>query len=272
MNVYLDAGHAVSFGTFPLRGHSLHAAMRLAVDIGYRSFDTAQMYGNESDVGDSLRDFSLTREELFITTKVSPRNFATQNFLSSVEQSLRDLKLDWVDVLLLHWPDQHGDNTEALEGLQRAYDLGYAAHIGISNYTIAMMRDAIDRLSVRPVVNQVEFHPFLDIRKLHTGASELHMPLSAYCAVARGRMSSCKTLTEIGEMHGKSGTQIGLRWTIQQGVAINAMSTQSANLAMNFDIHDFQLNAEEMGMIDELMIEDYRIVNDSLMPSAPKWD
>ena len=142
MNVYLDAGHHVSFGTFPLRGAELAAAMRCAAEIGYRSFDTAQMYENEREVGDCLGALGLARDDLFITTKVSPDNYAAVDFLPSVEQSLRDLRLDRVDVLLLHWPDQQGDNAEALDQLQKAHDLGYAAHIGVSNYTISKMRSA----------------------------------------------------------------------------------------------------------------------------------
>lgn len=272
MNVYLDAGHDVSFGTFPLRGDTLASAMRLAAEIGYRSFDTAQMYGNEREVGACLASLGLPREELLITTKVSPNNFAPEDFLPSVEQSLRDLQLDQVDVLLLHWPDQYGQNAVALEQLQKAHDLGYAAHIGLSNYTIAMMEDAMARLSVRPVANQVEFHPFLNTEKLLAGAQRLGLPLTAYCAVARGKMATSPLLDDIGRPHGKSGTQVGLRWTLQKGVAINAMSTKAENLRLNFELQDFQLDDDEMRRIDGLMAEDFRIVNSDLVPSAPDWD
>ena len=272
MNIYLDAGHHVSFGTFPLRGDDLTSAMRLAADIGYRSFDTAQMYQNEREVGDCLRTLGMPRDELLITTKVSPHNFAVADFLPSVEQSLRDLQTDRVDVLLLHWPDQHGDNGAALDQLQQAHDLGYAAHIGISNYTISMMEDAISRLSTRPAANQVEFHPFLDTQKLLDAANRLALPLTAYCAVARGKMATSPLLDDIGAAHGKTGTQAGLRWTLQKGVAINAMSTKADNLQRNYDLLDFQLNDDEMTRIDTLMADGYRIVNSSLMPTAPAWD
>jgi 2,5-diketo-D-gluconate reductase B len=189
-----------------------------------------------------------------------------------VEQSLRDLQTDRVDVLLLHWPDQHGDNGAALDQLQKAHDLGYAAHIGISNYTISMMEDAISRLSTRPAANQVEFHPFLDTQKLLDAANRLALPLTAYCAVARGKMATSPLLDDIGAAHGKTGTQAGLRWTLQKGVAINAMSTKADNLQRNFDLLDFQLNDDEMARIDTLMADGYRIVNSSLMPTAPAWD
>ena len=272
MNVYLDAGHQVSFGTFPLRGDDLKSAMRLAADIGYRSFDTAQMYGNERDVGDCLRTLGLPRDQLFVTTKINPRNFAPGDFLPSVEQSLRDLQMDRVDMLLLHWPDQHGDNAAALDQLQMAHDRGYAAHIGISNYTISMMEDALTRLSTRPAANQVEFHPLLDIRKLLDASVRLALPLTAYCAVARGKLATSLLLDEIGATYGKTGTQAGLRWTLQKGVAINAMSTREDNLRLNFDLGDFHLNDDEMAQIDALMEEDDRIVDSTLMPTAPQWD
>ena len=272
MNVYLDAGHHVSFGTFPLRGDELATAMRSAAEIGYRSFDTAQMYENEHEVGDCLSTLGLARDDLFITTKVSPNNYAASAFLSSVEQSLKDLRLDQVDVLLLHWPDQHGDNAEALDLLQQAHDRGYAARIGVSNYTISMMEDAVSRLSVHPVANQVEFHPFLNAEKLRAASARLDLPLTAYCAVARGKMAQSPLLDDIGQAHGKTGTQVGLRWTLQKGVAINAMSTKADNLRLNFELQDFQLSDAEMSRIDALMEEGYRIVNSDLVPTAPQWD
>ena len=272
MNVYLDGGHQVSFGTFPLRGDELASAMRLAAEIGYRSFDTAQMYGNERAVGDCLRTLDVPRDQLFVTTKVSPNNFAAADFLPSVEKSLRDLQMDQVDMLLLHWPDQHGDNAAALDQLQIAHDRGYAAHIGISNYTVSMMEDAVSRLSTPPAANQVEFHPFLNTQKLQDAAARLSIPLTAYCAVARGKLATSPVLDDIGARHGKTGTQAGLRWTLQKGVAINAMSTRAENLQLNFDIGDFRLDDDEMARIDQLMDEGYRIVDSSLVPTAPQWD
>ena len=175
-------------------------------------------------------------------------------------------------MLLLHWPDQHGDNAAALDQLQMAHDRGYAAHIGISNYTISMMEDALTRLSTRPTANQVEFHPFLDISKLLDASVRLSLPLTAYCAVARGKLATSLLLDDIGAIYGKTGTQAGLRWTLQKGVAINAMSTREDNLRLNFDLGDFRLNDDEMAQIDTLMEEDDRIVDSTLMPTAPQWD
>ncbi|NCF48067.1 MAG: aldo/keto reductase [Bacteroidetes bacterium] len=272
MNVYLDAGHAVSFGTFPLRGEALHAAMISAAEIGYRSFDTAQLYQNEVDVGACLKDMALARDDVFVTTKVSPSNFAADRFIPSVEKSLADLQLDQVDMLLLHWPDQHGDNGAALDLLQQAHTKEYTKHIGISNYTIAMMEDAILRLNTRPAVNQVEFHPFLDTVKLLGAAERLGLPLSAYCAVARGKMFDDPTLTNIGAKYDKSASQAGLRWTLQKGVAINAMSSRPENLRLNLDILDFELTSEDIAEIDLLMETGYRIVNSEIVPTAPIWD
>ena len=118
----------------------------------------------------------------------------------------------------------------------------------------------------------MEFHPFIDTEKLVAAAARLDLPLTAYCAVARGKMAQSPLLDEIGQAHGKSGTQAGLRWTLQKGVAINAMSTKADNLRMNFELQDFQLSDAEMRRIDTLMNEGYRIVNSELVPTAPQWD
>ncbi len=193
MNVYLDGGIRSALAPFLYAGTNWRQP-RLAAEIGYRSFDTAQMYGNERAVGDCLRTLDVPRDQLFVTTKVSPNNFAAADFLPSVEQSLRDLQMDQVDMLLLHWPDQHGDNAAALDQLQIAHDRSYAAHIGISNYTVSMMEDAVSRLSTHPAANQVEFHPFLNTQKLQDAAARLSIPLTAYCAVARGKLATSPVL------------------------------------------------------------------------------
>ena len=151
-----------SFGTYPLKGAELTAALQAAVAVGYRSIDTAQMYGNEADVGAALSRLSLPREELCITTKVDPGNYTDEKFLPSVRQSLRDLGLEQVDVLLLHWPPRDGEVAAPLKLLAQARAEGLTRHIGVSNFTAAMMREARD-LSADPLVtNQVEFHPLAE--------------------------------------------------------------------------------------------------------------
>ena len=142
MNVYFDKTNQRTFGTWPLRGKELTSALEIAIDIGYRSVDTAQMYGNEADIGASLTDLGLSRDELCITTKVHPDNFDDADFMPSVEKSLEKLRLDCVDVLLLHWPPIGEDIAPPLRLLEKAYEKGFARNIGVSNYTTRMMHDA----------------------------------------------------------------------------------------------------------------------------------
>lgn len=260
------------FGTFPLRGAELKAAVRTAAEVGYRAFDTAQWYGNEADLGEVLPELGIDRTSLQITTKVHPQNMSTEKFMPSVEQSLRDLKTDQVDVLLLHWPPNDNPVEPSLTLLQEAYDRGYAKHIGVSNYTSAMMRAAVRCLDVKPVINQVEFHPLLNQNKVLACAAEVGIPLGSYCSIARGEVFKYPVLGAIGDSYGKSAAQVTLRWILQKGVTLNTMSTKQSNMQANFDILDFELSPSEMQKIDELATAGYRISNAETVPYAPTWD
>ncbi|MGI9433771.1 MAG: aldo/keto reductase [Geminicoccaceae bacterium] len=272
MNIYFQKANQRAFGTFPLRGDDLLSAMATAIGTGYRAIDTAQMYANESDVGEGLAASGLKRDDFCITTKVHPDNFGAGRFLSSVEQSLRNLRLDFVDVLLLHWPPADGEIRPSLELLQEVHDRGLAKNIGISNYTAAMMRDAEAIVDAPLVTNQVEFHPLLNQDVLLAAASETGIPLSSYCSVARGAVFKHDIFAEIGAGYGKSAAQIVLRWILQKGVSINTMSTKPANLQANFDIMDFALSSVDMARIETMTHSNFRIVTADLVPWAPDWD
>ena len=272
MSIYFQPGLERSFGTYPLRGEELASAVRAALATGYRAFDTAQGYGNEADLGLALQDCGVPREQLCITSKVALENFAPERFVDSVRESLHKLKLAHMDVLLLHWAPVDGDIAPSLALLEQAADLGLATHIGVSNYTAAMMRQAA-RLVRRPLVtNQVEFHPLLDQGKLLAAAGETGIPLSSYCSVARGEVFKYPLFGEIGAAVGKSAAQVALRWILQKGVAINTMSTKPANIAANFDIMDFTLSSVDMARIDALGATNYRVVTSARVPYAPRWD
>lgn len=272
MSVYDDGVFQRGFGTFPLRGEVLAQAVRDAVEVGYRAFDTAQWYGNEADLAAALTSLSVPRNEVWITTKVHPENMVPACFLPSVEQSLRDLRTDVIDVLLLHWPPNDGPVEPSLELLQEAHRRGYTRHIGVSNYTTAMMRKALTVLDVRLAVNQVEFHPLLDQSRLLAASAETGIPLSSYCSLARGEVFKYSALGEIGAKYGKSAAQAALRWILQQGVALNTMSTRKENLLANFDIVDFQLSHDEMQRIRSMNATNFRISNIAVVPYAPTWD
>ncbi len=271
-SIYFEKTYQRSFGTFPLRGPELASALSAAVAAGYRAIDTAQMYGNEAEVGAVLSGLGLPRDELCVTTKVHPDNFAADRFIASVETSLRALGLDRVDVLLLHWPPVNGDVAPSLRLLEEAHRAGLASHIGVSNYTAAMMRTARATIGTPLAVNQVEFHPLLDQSVLLDAAAATDIPLSSYCSVARGEVFKYPLFAEIGARYGKSAGQVVLRWILQMGVPINTMSTKPANIAANFDVMDFTLSSIDMKRIGDLAQTNFRIVGRDLVPWAPDWD
>ena len=272
MNIYFQKSFQRGFGTYPLKGEELRSAIHTALAAGYRAFDTAQMYGNEQETGAALASGGVVRDELCITTKVHPDNYTQAAFLPSVEASLKALKIDRADVLLLHWPPADGNVVPSLRLLQTAQENGLARFVGVSNYTARMMREARAVLDIPLVTNQVEFHPLLDQSRLLAAASETGIPLSSYASVARGEVFKHDLFAEIGKTYGKSAAQIVLRWILQKGVPLNTMSTKQANIEANFDIMDFTLSSVDMNRIDALAATGHRIVKAGMLPWVPEWD
>ncbi|NNE80884.1 MAG: aldo/keto reductase [Silicimonas sp.] len=272
MNIYFQKTHQRSFGTFPLTGDNARRAIQTAAEVGYRAFDTAQMYGNEAETGEALQATGIDRDDLCITTKVDIANFSEAEFIPSVEQSLKDLRVDYTDVLLLHWPTPGGNIKLSLQLLQQAHDRGLAKNIGVSNYTVQMMRDAKAIVDAPIVTNQVEFHPLLNQDVLLAAAAETGIPLASYCSVARGEVFKHADFREIGLGYGKTAGQIVLRWILQKGVSINTMSTNPDNIRANFDVMDFTLSSVDMARIDALTLSNYRIVGKDRVPYAPDFD
>ena len=272
MNIYFQDTNQRAFGTYPLLGDECRNAILTALQVGYRAIDTAQMYENEAATGNAVAQAGIERGDLCITTKVHPDNFDAERFIPSVEQSLRDLKLDYVDVLLLHWPPIQGDIRPSLELLQSAQEKGYCRNVGVSNYTARMMRNACGMIDVPIVTNQVEFHPLLNQDILLAAAAETGIPLSSYSSVARGEVFKYPQFGEIGRGYGKTAGQVVLRWILQKGVSVNTMSTKPENIRANFDIMDFTLSSVDMARIDALTHTNYRIVTSDLVPWAPDWD
>lgn len=272
MNIMFQKTHQRAFGTFPLKGEVLRGAIAAAIATGYRAFDTAQMYGNEEVTGAALAESGIPRDQLCITTKVAVENFTQAAFLPSVEASLRALRLDQVDILLLHWPTPGGDIAPSLRLLELARARGLARHIGLSNYTAAMMHAASAIVAAPLVTNQVEFHPLLDQSRLLDAAARTGIPLSSYCSVARGEVFRYPLFGQIGAGYGKSAAQVVLRWILQKGLPITTMSTKPDNIRANFEVMDFTLSSIDMGRIDAMMATGYRIVGKALVPYAPDFD
>lgn len=272
MSIYFENTFQRAFGTFPLTGNALQNAIHTAAQVGYRAFDTAQMYGNEAETGEALAATGIPRDELCITTKVLPDNYGADRFIASVEASLKALRVDAVDVLLLHWPPADGDIAPSLGLLEEARRRGLTRHIGVSNYNVAMLRQGVRIVEAPIVTNQVEFHPLLNQDRLMAGANEVGIPLSAYCSVARGAVFEHPEFAEIGRPHGKSAGQVVLRWSLQKGVSVNTMSTNPDNIRANFDIMDFTLSHVDMARIGALTQTGLRLVDRDRVPYAPDWD
>jgi 2,5-diketo-D-gluconate reductase B len=271
-NIYFSQTYQRSFGTFPLKGADLANALSVAIEVGYRSIDTAQMYRNESDLGAVLLDMPVSRSELCITTKVHPDHYSEKQFLASVEKSLTDLRLDYVDVLTLHWPPKDGIVEPSVRLLEMTKKAGLTRNIGVSNFTAAMMRIAKSTIDTPLVVNQVEFHPLLNQDVLLGAARETGIPLSSYCSVARGEVFKHPIFAELAADYDKTAAQVVLRWILQKGVSINTMSTKPANIAANFNVMDFTLSSVDMARIDALRATGYRVVDRDRVPWAPTWD
>ena len=261
---------ALGLGTWQLDGDVARRMVGYALGIGYRHIDTAQMYGNEAAVGAAIESSPVPRDEIWLTTKIWPDNFGADAFKRAAEQSVRRLRTE-PDLLLLHWPNPSVPLAETIGALNEVKRRGLARHIGISNFNVALIREA-RALSEEPLVaNQVEYHPFLDQQAVLEEVRANGMALTAYSPLARGRVFRDPTIARIGERHGKNPGQVALRWLIQQdGVTAIPRSSREANVKANFEIFDFELSEAEMAEIFALAHPRGRQVD---FPGyAPRWD
>ena len=259
----------VGLGTWELRGSDCARLVTDAIGIGYRHIDTAAIYGNEEAVGEGLRASGIARDELFVTTKVWQSDLAPGDFERATHDSLKRLKLDAVDLLLIHWPNASIPLAGTIEALCRMKREGLARHVGVSNFTVALIEEAVPLATEPLVTNQFECHPYLDQSKVIAATRRHGMAVTAYSPIARGRTSGDKVLTRIGKAHGKTPAQVSLRYLVQQDFVVIPRSSRVERLRENFDIFDFALSEDEMREIAALARPDGRIVN---MGSAPQWD
>ncbi|AYG68480.1 MULTISPECIES: aldo/keto reductase [unclassified Rhizobium] len=261
---------ALGFGTFRMPGSDTERMVAHVLGNGYRHIDTAQIYGNEAEVGDGILRSGITRVDLFLTTKVWVENYRHDAFIASVDESLKKLKTDYVDLLLLHWPNDTVPLAEQIGALNEVAKAGKVRHIGVSNFNRALMHEAV-RLSDLPLVtNQVEYHPYLDQSPVIKTAAGLGMSVTAYYAMADGKVLSDPVLKDIAGRHGKSIAQIVLRWIVQQGLIVLSKTVSEARAAENAAIFDFALSQEEMAEIHALAQPSGRIVSPDGL--APIWD
>ena len=261
---------ALGFGTWALTGKACRCAIKEALHIGYRHIDTAEIYGNEEEIGEGIQHARIDRDSVFLVTKVWHTKLDAKSVKKTLHASLSRLQTDYVDLMLIHWPNKNVPLAETLGAMAELQKAGKVRHIGVSNFTVALL-EAAQQCSPTPIFcNQVEYHPYLSQEPVISYCQANNILLVAYCPLARGRVFQDPVLREIGNKHGKTGGQVALRWLLQQeGVGAMPRSGSSSHIQDNFNILDFQLTEEEMKHIFQLQ-EGARIV-DSGIPT-PSWD
>jgi 2,5-diketo-D-gluconate reductase B len=260
---------AIGFGTSSLGNCGEIVAN--ALKAGYRHIDTAWKYGTERGVGEGMRASGVPRSEIFLTTKVTHEYLRADDFARSVDESLKNLGVDHVDLLLVHWPNPEIPLSEPIPALAKAKRQGLTRHIGVANFTIALLDEAI-QLCPEPLINlQAEYHPHLDQTKLLEACRRRGLIFTAYCPLGRGRLLRDPVLADIAARKGRPLAQIALRWLVQQGNIIPIpRSSNPERMAENLAVFDFALTDEEMKRISALRRPDGRIADP--VGRAPAWD
>jgi 2,5-diketo-D-gluconate reductase B len=260
---------ALGLGTWQLDGAAGARIVEQALRLGYRHLDTAQAYGNEREVGEGLRASGVKREEVFVTTKVRHTSLAPEALERSVKESLAQLRLSEVNLLLVHWPNPQVPLAETMGAMNKMKKEGYARHIGVSNFTVALIEQAVPLSSEPIVTNQIEWHPYLDETKVQAACAQHGIAVTAYCPIARGRIGGDEVLNRIGKAHGKTAAQVSLRWLVQQGAVVIPRTSKVERLSENMAIFDFALTEPEMAEIGALATSAGRVVS---VGWAPRWD
>ncbi|MBV8429329.1 MAG: aldo/keto reductase [Hyphomicrobiales bacterium] len=271
----VEAGGAsipsLGFGTWAARGNECAQAVAWALESGYRHIDTAAVYANEEAVGDGIRASRVPRDEIFLTTKVGPDDIDEGKLERSAEASLKRLGFDHVDLLLIHWPSPRIPLKRSMAALAKAKRQGLTRHVGVSNFTPALLAEAV-ALSEEPVVtNQCEYHPRLDQSRVIGACREKGVSFTSYCPLGRaGDILADAKVTAIAERHGKTPAQVLLRWQIQQqGVIAIPKSANRQRIAENIAIFDFALDDAQMRTLFGLALPQGRIVSPVW---APDWE
>lgn len=262
---------ALGFGTYGMRREDMLRMIPAALDGGFRHIDTAQIYRNESEVGEAVAASGVRRSDIFITTKVWVTNYSPDRFELSVDDSLKKLRTDYIDLLLLHWPNAQVPLADQIGALNSVVASGKVRHIGVSNFNRTLMAEAF-RLSDRPLVtNQFEYHPYLDQTRLIEATRQAGLAVTGYCGMAIGRVLSDPVLAAIAKERGRTIPQIVLRWLIRQdGVVALSRTTNPERIRENVAIFDFDLTADDMALVRSRVTPGSRIVDPPGL--APLWE
>lgn len=259
-------------GTFRLTGQAAVDSVRNALELGYRAVDTAQIYGNEADVGQALADSGVKRGELFVTTKIWTANYAADKLVPSLRDSLAKLRTDYVDLTLIHWPAPGNGVSlpEFMGALAEAKARGLTRQIGISNFNIELTRQAVEVVGKGEIAtNQIELSPYLQNRKLTAFLKEQGIAVTSYMTLAYGKVLKDPVLARIADKHQATVAQVALAWALQLGYAVIPSSTRRENLASNLLARDLKLDADDMAAIAALERNGREVSPDGL---APAWD
>jgi 2,5-diketo-D-gluconate reductase B len=262
---------SLGLGTWELRGRACTRVVEQALRLGYRHVDTAEIYDNEREVGEGLRASGVKRSEVFVTTKIWPTHYAPRELERAARECLVRLRLGEVDLLLLHWPNPQIPLAETLGALCNVKREGLARNIGVSNFTVALIEEALQATSEPLVCNQVECHPFLDQSKVIAACRRHHMAVVAYSPIARGNARNDELLKGIGAAHKKTAAQVCLRFLVQQNIVVIPRTSKVERLSENAAIFDFTLSEAEMAQIAALARPSGRII-DWAFAGRPQWD
>lgn len=241
----------IGLGTYKMHGYELEKAIETGLEAGYRHIDTAALYGNEEEIGNTLNNLGVKREDIFITTKVWNDDQGYDNTMNAIDVSLDKLQTDFVDLYLVHWPipEKRGYTWEAMIQI---YDERKARSIGVSNYTSAHIDELMKKSPITPVVNQIEITPFLYQKKLAAKCESYDIKVQAHSPLVRGTKLNNPTLKEIAEKYGKTTAQILIRWSLEKGFIVLPKSANPDRIKENIDVFDFELNTEDISKIDSL--------------------
>jgi 2,5-diketo-D-gluconate reductase B len=259
----------LGLGTFRMQGDVCRAAVESALGLGYRHIDTAEMYGNEEAIGDAIAAARVARQDLHVTTKVWHENLAPDAIRGAFDVSLKKLKLDHVDLYLVHWPSRNMNLPAMFETLMKLKAEGRTRAIGVANFNVALLKTVVEEIGAPIACNQIEYHVMLDQTPVRTYLAAKSIPLVAYCPLAQGRTASDPTLMAIGRKHGASAAQVALKWLLDQdGVAAIPKASRAESQKANLDALNFGLDDEDMQAIAGLP-KNQRCVNPGF---APAWD
>jgi 2,5-diketo-D-gluconate reductase B len=259
----------IGLGTWQLNGDVGVNITKEALKLGYRHLDCALIYGNEKEIGEGLHASGVKREDVWVTTKVPHTELAPANLERAVKQSLSNLRLSDVNLLLVHWPNPEIPLADTMGAMCDMKKKGLARNIGISNFTVQLVEEAV-KLSSEPIAtNQIEWHPYLDEEKVRAACKKHGISVTAYCPIARGRAVGDEVLSGIGKKHGKSAGQVSLRWLVQKGAIVIPRTSKAERLTENMSIFDFALTPQEMAEVDALAKPAGRVVS---VGWAPNWD